>query len=42
MGVVGNILGHDLKYSINSLKIGRELGWKPRHDFEEALRKTME
>jgi dTDP-glucose 4,6-dehydratase len=34
--------GHDLRYSINSSKIRRELGWKPKYDFEEALRETVE
>jgi dTDP-glucose 4,6-dehydratase len=33
-------LGHDLRYSLDSNKI-KELGWKPRHDFEEALQKTV-
>jgi len=31
-----------LRYSINSLKIRRELGWKPKYDFEEALKETVE
>jgi dTDP-glucose 4,6-dehydratase len=34
--------GHDIRYSLNSSKIRRELGWKPKHDFEEALRETVE
>jgi dTDP-glucose 4,6-dehydratase len=34
--------GHDIRYSLNSSKIRRELCWKPKHDFEEALRKTVE
>jgi dTDP-glucose 4,6-dehydratase len=34
--------GHDIRYSLNSSKIRRELGWKPKHDFEEALKKTVE
>jgi len=33
--------GHDVRYSLNSSKIRRELGWKPKHDFEEALRETV-
>ena len=34
--------GHDIRYSLDSSKIRRELGWKPRHGFEEALEKTVE
>ncbi len=33
-------LGHDLRYSVNIEKIGK-LGWKPRHNFEEALQETV-
>ncbi|MEM0203280.1 MAG: dTDP-glucose 4,6-dehydratase [Archaeoglobaceae archaeon] len=32
--------GHDVRYSLDSKKI-RDLGWKPRHDFDEALKKTV-
>ena len=34
--------GHDIRYSLDSSKIRRELGWKPRHSFEEGIRKTVE
>jgi len=34
--------GHDIRYSLNSSKIRRELGWKPSHTFEHALKKTIE
>ncbi|MGC8912035.1 MAG: dTDP-glucose 4,6-dehydratase [Nitrososphaeria archaeon] len=34
--------GHDIRYSLNSNKIFRELGWKPRHRFEDALKSTIE
>jgi len=34
--------GHDLRYSLDSSKIRKELGWKPRHAFESALVKTVE
>lgn len=33
--------GHDLRYSLDSSKI-KALGWKPRYNFEEALKKTVE
>ncbi len=34
--------GHDLRYAIDSSKIERELGWRPRVTFEDGLRKTVE
>jgi len=33
--------GHDRRYSIDSSKIERELGWTPRFNFERALRETV-
>src|SRR5579871_605383 len=33
--------GHDARYAIDAGKIGRELGWKPRHTFDEGLRETV-
>lgn len=33
--------GHDLRYAINCSKIERELGWVPRHTFEEGIRETV-
>ncbi|MEM2909614.1 MAG: dTDP-glucose 4,6-dehydratase [Nitrososphaerota archaeon] len=33
--------GHDVRYSLDSSLIRRELGWAPRHSFLEALRKTI-
>jgi len=33
--------GHDLRYAIDSSKLRNELGWEPRHSFEEGLRKTI-
>ncbi len=33
--------GHDQRYAIDASKIGRELGWRPRHNFEDGLRATV-
>jgi dTDP-glucose 4,6-dehydratase len=33
--------GHDIRYSLDSSRIKSELGWKPEHSFEEALRETV-
>jgi len=32
--------GHDRRYAIDAMKIRRELGWRPRHTFEEGLAAT--
>jgi len=34
--------GHDFRYSIDSEKIARQLGWRPRHSFAAALEATVE
>ncbi|MGB9804824.1 dTDP-glucose 4,6-dehydratase [Desulfofundulus sp.] len=34
--------GHDRRYAIDPSKITRELGWRPRHTFEEGLAATVE
>ncbi len=34
--------GHDRRYAIDAAKVGRELGWRPREDFESGLRKTVQ
>ncbi|MCH8021875.1 dTDP-glucose 4,6-dehydratase [candidate division KSB1 bacterium] len=40
MTYVKDRLGHDRRYSVDCSKIA-DLGWKPKHDFEEALDKTI-
>ena len=34
--------GHDRRYAIDSSKIRKEIGWKPRHRFEQALEATVD
>ena len=34
--------GHDRRYSIDWLKMQKEFGWKPLHDFDSWLEKTVE
>jgi dTDP-glucose 4,6-dehydratase len=34
--------GHDAKYALDITKIKNELGWMPKHNFEETVRKTVE
>lgn len=38
---VADRLGHDRRYAIDSTKIQRELGWKPKHTFETGIRETI-
>lgn len=33
--------GHDKRYAVDASKAERELGWKPAHTFDEALRATV-
>src|SRR5688572_26484070 len=33
--------GHDRRYAIDASKIKRELGWEPKHRFEEAIKTTI-
>jgi dTDP-glucose 4,6-dehydratase len=35
-------LGHDRRYAIDATKINKELGWRPRHGFEDALAETVD
>ena len=35
-------LGHDLRYSLDCSKIEKELGWKPKAEFKQALHETVE
>jgi len=34
--------GHDLRYSLDSSKIRNELEWKPKHNFSEAIKTTID
>jgi dTDP-glucose 4,6-dehydratase len=35
-------LGHDRRYAIDSGKIQKELGWKPKYKFEEGIEETIQ
>ena len=34
--------GHDRRYAVDWSKINKELGWKPKYDFDTWLAKTVE
>ncbi len=34
--------GHDRRYAIDASKLSSELNWRPQHQFESGLRKTIE
>jgi dTDP-glucose 4,6-dehydratase len=34
--------GHDVRYSLDSAKIRRELGWRPMQEFDQGIRKTVD
>ena len=38
---VGDRPGHDKRYSIDSSKIQRTIGWKPKYKFDHALKETV-
>ena len=33
--------GHDRRYAIDASHVRRELGWRPRHDFDSGIRATV-
>ena len=35
-------LGHDFRYAVNYQKINNEWGWCPKHEFKDALARTIE
>lgn len=34
--------GHDIRYAVDWSKINKELGWKPKHTFDEGLKETID
>lgn len=38
---VGDRPGHDKRYSIDSSKIQKTTGWKPKYEFDQALKETV-
>jgi dTDP-glucose 4,6-dehydratase len=42
IAMVKDRAGHDRRYAIDSAKIARELGWRPKESFESGLRKTVD
>ena len=38
---VGDRPGHDKRYSIDCSKIENQIGWKPRYNFDDALKQTV-
>lgn len=33
--------GHDQRYSLDATRIQKELGWRPRHNFEQGIKQTI-
>ena len=42
MKFVEDGLGNDWRYEIDASKMKAELGWSPKHSFDETLKKTIE
>ena len=38
---VGDRPGHDKRYSIDCTKIENQTGWRPKYDFDNALKQTV-
>lgn len=38
---IGNRMGHDMCYAIESTKVHNELGWLPEIKFEDGIKKTL-
>jgi dTDP-glucose 4,6-dehydratase len=38
---VGDRPGHDKRYSIDCTKIENQIGWRPKYDFDDALKQTV-
>jgi dTDP-glucose 4,6-dehydratase len=34
--------GHDIRYALNSNKIKKKLGWKPRTNFSKGIKLTLD
>ncbi|MCK5630064.1 MAG: dTDP-glucose 4,6-dehydratase, partial [Nanoarchaeota archaeon] len=34
--------GHDMRYAIDASKIKQELGWTPKHTFEQGIKETIQ
>jgi dTDP-glucose 4,6-dehydratase len=34
--------GHDRRYALEAQRLTDELGWRPAHDFDQALTETIE
>ncbi len=41
IGFVNDRPGHDYRYALDTIKITGELGWKPDHCFEQAMKSTV-